>query len=358
MSNGGERAGLVREVSRACAAPLSARELQRRVLDALGRVIRFDAYVWVLTDPVTCVGATPLADVPCLPELPTLIRLKYLTPQNRWTSLRHNEVARLAHSTKGDLSQSLLWRELLGRYGVSDVASTVFRDRFGCWAFLDLWRIAADRERFTESEAQLMSAVAGEVTAGLRRAQAATFTSRADTRQSAGAGVLLLSPALEVRAQTSQTEEYLAALLPSTADAPPIPAIAYNTAAQLLAVEAGVDRHAACTRVPLVGSQWLTLRAARIGTAGSREDRDIAVTIEQSSPADRLAVFRAAFALTQRETDVLLHLASGQDSRQIAADLFVSEHTVQDHVKALLAKTGLRSRSALLSAALASSPLS
>jgi hypothetical protein len=31
------------------------------------------------------VGSAPLADVPCLHELPRLIRLKYLT--NRWTTL-------------------------------------------------------------------------------------------------------------------------------------------------------------------------------------------------------------------------------------------------------------------------------
>ena len=47
--------------------------------------VPFDAYAWLLTDPQTSVGSSPLADVPCLPELPRLIRLKYLTEVNRWT---------------------------------------------------------------------------------------------------------------------------------------------------------------------------------------------------------------------------------------------------------------------------------
>ena len=53
--------------------------LRRQVLAILREVIDFDAYVWLLTDPVTTVGAAPLADVPCLPELPALIKAKYAT---------------------------------------------------------------------------------------------------------------------------------------------------------------------------------------------------------------------------------------------------------------------------------------
>jgi hypothetical protein len=52
------------------------------VLAVLRLAIGFDAYVWLLTDPETLVGSAPLADVPCLPELPRLIRLKYLTTVN------------------------------------------------------------------------------------------------------------------------------------------------------------------------------------------------------------------------------------------------------------------------------------
>lgn len=356
MVSGVARQQFVRHVTRVSTSPANARELQRQVLDALRRVLEFDAYVWVLTDPVTCVGAAPLADVPCLPELPRLIRLKYLTTQNRWTSLRRGEVALLAHSTRGELSRSLLWRELLTAHEVHDIASTVFRDRFGCWAFLDLWRVGGGRQPFTAADAQLLGSITGAVTTGLRRAQAATFTHQPDRQRSTGAVVLLLSPTLDVRAQTPETHDYLATLLPPTADAPPIPAIAYNAAAQMLAVEAGVDGHAAVTRVHLAGRRWLTLRAARLGGQASPTDRDIAVTIEESSPADRLAVFSAAFGLTRREMDVLQHLASGQDTREIAATLLVSEHTVHDHVKAMLAKTALPTRGALLSVALATPP--
>jgi hypothetical protein len=61
---------------------------------------------------------------PCLPELPQLIRLKYLTAVNRWTGLPSGAAA-VSGATGGDLSPSLMWRELLCRYQVSDIASSV-----------------------------------------------------------------------------------------------------------------------------------------------------------------------------------------------------------------------------------------
>jgi len=70
---------LLASVGRACAQETDARILQLRVLDEIRRSVAFDAFAFVLTDPVTSVGTSPLADVPCLPELPRLIRLKYLT---------------------------------------------------------------------------------------------------------------------------------------------------------------------------------------------------------------------------------------------------------------------------------------
>ena len=80
--------------------------------------------------------------------------------------------------------------------------------------------------------------------------------------------MLLLSPALEVRAQTPQTQRYLRILVPpETEDQAPVPASAYNVAAQLLAAEAGVDDSPPLARVHLADGRWLTLRAARMGAA-------------------------------------------------------------------------------------------
>src|SRR5258708_27287863 len=248
-------------IMRICATTaLDDRSLRVAILDEIRRVVAFDAFVWLLTDPQTEVGCSPVADVPCLPELPRLIMLKYLTPFNRWTRLK-GPVARIHESSGGRLERSLVWNSLLSRYRVTDVASVVFRSRQGCWGFLDLWRINAPQP-FTESEAGFLNSIAKHVTEAMQRSQADTFKLTSPIVPGAGPAVLILSPELEVRVQTAETDEYLRLLIPSDQERQPIPAAAYNVGAQLLAAEAGVDQHPPCARGHLSDGVWLTLPPA------------------------------------------------------------------------------------------------
>ena len=208
------RARAREQILQLCEGGADARTLRLEVLGVLRRAIGFDAYVWLVTDPETSVGSAPLADVPCLPELPRLIQLKYLTTVNRWTSMI-TPVASLHQATGGDLARSLIWRDLLSRYQVGDIATSVYRDRFGCWAFLDLWRMQ-NAPPFTAAELEFLHSIAGPLTAALRHAQAAAFAAApAGVQPSTGPVVLLLSPALEVRAQTPQTQQLPAAARPA-----------------------------------------------------------------------------------------------------------------------------------------------
>ena len=106
--------------------------------------------------------------------------------------------------------------------------------------------------------------MAPPITAALRRCLGRTFEQPATVPERPGPIVLVLSPALEVTAQTPPTDDYLRALLPPDGDRRPIPAGVYNVAAQLLAVEAGVDDHPPTSRVRLRDGVWLTFRAARV----------------------------------------------------------------------------------------------
>lgn len=339
-----------RRIEALCETVDDARALRVGVLAELRSAIGVDAFAFVLTDPRTAVGVAPVAQVPWMAELPRQIALKYLTTVNRWTTLGDEPVALLHEATGGDMTRSLLWSELLSRHGVSDAASVVFADRFGCWAFLELWRIGGDA-RFTAHEADLLGAVVPPLVPALRRCQARALTLRGPAPSPRAAPVvLLLTDRLEIVGQTPEAAGYLRLLVPPAEGRAPIPAAAYNVAGQLLAVEAGVDANPATARVHVAGGLWMTARAARLQDAPT-ETPAIAVTLEPTSMADRTDLIARACGLTPRERDVLERLP-GRSTRELAAAMVLSEHTVQDHLKAIFDKTGTRSRRSLVALAL------
>lgn len=257
------------------------------------------------------VGTSPLADVPGLSweELPRLVRTRYLSRGTRWTDLIEDgsRTRSLYEATAGDLAASQSWREIQQPLGVTDVLTAAFWDRFGCWAWLDLWR-RTPAQPFTRAEQALVASLVPTVTSGLRAAQARTFTT-APQLTPTGPAVLILSPELAVQVRTSAAGEALQRLNPPddpTVAATAIPAAAYNLAAALIALEAGTPVGPPWSRVHLGAGRWITLRAARTSAAG-----DIAVTIEDSTPAERLDVFGLAHGLSPREREVLAELATG-----------------------------------------------
>lgn len=343
------RSRLVERVEAVCASTLDERALRAEILEILQPAIGFDAYVWLLTDPATEVGSAPLADVPGRPELPSLIRHKYLNQENRWTSLSGNAApARLAGGPAD--RPPTPWRALLAANDIGDVASMAFRDRHGCWAFLDLWR-ERGRGAFADADLDLLAATLEGVTLALRRRQAATFGPReVSQRVTDGPAVLVLDDDLRTISQTSAATEWLRRLLPTTPGIAPIPAAALNVAAQLVATEAGIDVSPASTRTYAAGQTWVTLRASRL--EGGPPPGLIAVSIEETPAAARLELFARTHAFTPREADLLRQLSRGLDTRELSSAMGIREVTVHAHLKSIFAKTSLNTRTALLTAAL------
>jgi DNA-binding CsgD family transcriptional regulator len=186
--------------------------------------------------------------------------------------------------------------------------------------------------------------MAPAVTAGLRAAVARTFAEPAEQLSTTGPAVIVLGAELQVRSQTDDAAAALMRLLPPDEPMTPIPAAAYNIGGALVAQEAGIPVGEPWSRVHLGGNRWVTVRASRLG-------EDIAVSIEPSTPAERMDLFARAHGLSARESEVLTLLGVGLDTREIADQLFLSEHTVNDHVKAGLAKAGARTRQVMLARA-------
>lgn len=326
-----------------CAGSPSAKALREDVLVLLRERVRFDAHLWAMTDPVTMVATSPHADVPMLPwpRLPELIRWRYLSPSQRVDHLLDRPAASLLSGT-GQPGESAMWRHVLREIGVQDTAVVALADRYGVWGFLELWRTS---ESFTPDELNVLTALAPVLTSGLRDTVARTFVDAGEQLLPVGPAVLVLGPDLAVRRQTSGAATTLLQLLPPDEPMPPIPAAAYNVAAALVAEEEGVPLGPPWARIHLGGSRWMTAKASRLGS-------DIAVALEPSTPAERTDLFARAHGLSGRESEVLALVMTGMGSREIAGSLFLSEHTVNDHVKALLAKAGCPTRQVLMSRAL------
>ena len=88
------------------------------------------------------------------------------------------------------------------------------------------------------------------------------------------------------------------------------------------------------------------LHASRLGS-------QVAVVVQAAEPQSTLGLLLAAYGLTARELDVARHVLRGDSTRAIADTLHISGHTVQDHLKSVFDKVGVRSRRDLVGRLLA-----
>ena len=77
------------------------------------------------------------------------------------------------------------------------------------------------------------------------------------------------------------------------------------------------------------------------------EDGAVAVIVDRARPAEVGALLVDAYGLTPRQRDVLGLLLLGRSMTQIASELDISEHTANDHRKAIYRTVGVGSRAEL-----------
>jgi DNA-binding CsgD family transcriptional regulator len=77
-------------------------------------------------------------------------------------------------------------------------------------------------------------------------------------------------------------------------------------------------------------------------------DGRVAVIFEQARAPQLAPLIAAAYGLTARERDIAALVIQGLSTKEIADQLSLSPHTVQDHLKATFNKVGVRSRRELV----------
>lgn len=98
-------------------------------------------------------------------------------------------------------------------------------------------------------------------------------------------------------------------------------------------------------RVRTRAGRWVVLHASWLGTPPWRR---VAVIIERATPDEVLPVLLAAYGFTPQERRITGFVCRGLSTIEIAGRLRVTTNSVQDHLKSIFAKTGVRSRRELV----------
>lgn len=303
--------------------------------ELLRRAVGFDVAAWSTHDPAT--GLFTSCTVSGMPKdlerEARLFRFEYLEDEpSTFGSLiaGGRTVAVLSSETGGELHRAARYREMLAALGCTDEVRVVLWADERPWGSAVLYRRDG---RFDADEADRVAITAPHAAHGLRLA----LLRAAATRPQAVAdppGILRVGVGGAVEPMTEPARRWL--------DLGGQPLV---TAANAVAAAArGHQEWAGATsRLSLPSGPMLSLHAAR--TAG--DDADIAVIVDAARPAQVAAMLVDAYGLTPRQRDVLGLLLLGRSMTRIARELGISEHTANDHRKAIYARVGVASRGEL-----------
>jgi len=256
-------------------------------------------------------------------------------------------VATIHEATGGDPSRSPGWRAFVQPYGGDQQLMVTLRSKPGePWGLLALYRKAGQPE-FDRDEVAFLAAVAAPLAEGARRGLLLGEAAEPDGPHSPS--LIVLDEDWQVQSMTPGAEALLAELPGGDRSLAggDLPACVLSVAGRALR---GLDTadttgEVATARVRSGSGQWMMLHGAPLLRDGGRR---VAVIVERADP-DRLApLLMAAYELTDREKDVTRLVLQGESTSAAAARLFISPQTVQQHLKSIFGKTGVRSRRELV----------
>jgi DNA-binding CsgD family transcriptional regulator len=313
-------------------------------LRLLRRVLPVDAVWWATSDPATLLFTQAYRDGIPDSTIPYFVNNEFLgCDVNQWTELAHypGGVRSLARVTEGSFAASARFRDVLEPLGLGDELRAVLRTGADCWGLLCLHR--ANGHPFSEPETQLVRDLAPHLAHGIRAGLLMTSAIAGTGPDSPG--LIVLDGAGEVVGVTAVAEAWFAELGHDRQSNPRVPA-EVATAAALVRRSAGgpVPR----LRVRTAAGRWVVLHASYMSGATAVPDQ-IAVIIEAATRVEVAAVIMRAYGLTERERSVAGLVCQGHSTAEISAKLWISGNTVQDHLKSIFDKTGVRSRRQLIS---------
>jgi DNA-binding CsgD family transcriptional regulator len=322
----------------------------------LRRVIDNDATCWHTLDPHTRLltsdsprelvehGIFTAQSARAAGEL--LVRSEYLVPDsNTFAELasRRIPVGILEHVTRGRPQRSARFRDLLEPAGIPHELRAAFVIRGRVWGAVHIAR-RTESGAFTQRDADVLARVAGVVANGIRASLRFDAARRATGTDAPGLIVLDADNAVELI--TPPARPLLDALANDALDyegGSKLPASVNAVASFARTAASRADPAANAVTVPSpIG--WITLHASLAGTPDGR----VAIVIEPASGSQSATLRLEVHGVTAREREVATLLARGLGNGDIATELVLSPHTVQDHIKSLFEKLGVGSRQELV----------
>jgi DNA-binding CsgD family transcriptional regulator len=307
---------------------------------------------WFTLDPASLLITSVVCD-DMLPEVERrILSWEYQPDQQEHAGrdqLRAVDVARLErgvttlHEAAGDDFAHSFTYACLQAFGLEQEVRVALRNRAGeTWGMLSLVR-EQGRSHFDRDELDFLRAVAPDLARGVQRG--VLVGEAADPDWPEAPGLVVVGEDGTVASMTPGMSHWLARLPGGNEDR--LPTSVVTVAGQALRTTAQPEDVAetAVARVLTDDGRWVVLHGAALVAAGRRR---AAVIVEPAHPSRISPLLMAAYGLTEREQDVARRVLQGDSTKQIAAALFVSPHTVQQHLTNIFEKTGVRSRRELV----------
>lgn len=306
------------------------------ILDATTDLLGITGSCWHHTDPGS---GLPIASAMLGTPAGTLewsLDYEFRRPDvNRFEelALRRSPLAAISTETGGEMRTSARFREMIEPAGAADELRVAFVDQFGFWTALAMFT----NRRMTAEDLQFVAALVPAATATLRQSAAASMLPGDTAEDDDGPSVLILNRDDRIVSADVAARRRLA-MLPEPRPVE-LPGLISFVSAQARWAAGG---RAAPARMRTVDGRWFLVDASRL------DDSDVAVVMQPAPPATVLDGALRAMGLTGREREVAALVLRGQSAKAIASTLVISPWTVQDHLKAIYDKTGVRSRAELL----------
>jgi DNA-binding CsgD family transcriptional regulator len=319
----------------------------RASTEALTSVVPYDfAPCWFTLDPASLLVTSHFDEG--VPELPPqwLVHEYYQDDVNKLADVARSRrgISTLHEATGGDPSSSPRWHFNMTLGGDQELIAALRTPSGEVWGALGLYR-APGRPLFDDTELAFVQSLAPSLAEGARRAL--LVGEATDPEGPDAPGLLVLSDDGEVESATPGVERWLAALPDGDLQAGKLPSAVLAVAGQALRTAEHPDQpgEVAVSRVLSRSGTWVLLHGASLVSGGPRR---VAVIVEPAHPARIAPLLMSAYGLTEREQEVTRLVLQGDSTTEIAERLVVSPHTVQEHLKKIFEKTGVRSRRELV----------